>query len=103
VAKAEWGIKRICPSCGVRYYDLMRQPPLCPSCGTAYDPEALLKSRRVRSSQVEEVKKVIVPELEEDGDIIETVSDVDIEDASELDDDDGLGEVGEAIEGEEEN
>ena len=26
VAKPEWGAKRICPSCGTRYYDLLRKP-----------------------------------------------------------------------------
>lgn len=48
MGKAELGIKRICPSCGARYYDLNKMPPVCPGCSTQYDPEALLKSRRVR-------------------------------------------------------
>src|SRR5262250_479857 len=48
VAKPEWGTKRICPSCGTRYYDLLREPVICPKCGTPYDPEAFLKSRRAR-------------------------------------------------------
>ncbi len=48
MAKPEWGSKRICPSCGTRYYDLNRDPILCPKCGVAYDPEAFLRSRRTR-------------------------------------------------------
>src|SRR4051812_24764202 len=48
VAKPEWGSKRICPSCGTRYYDLMREPVICPKCSTPFDPEAFLKSRRAR-------------------------------------------------------
>jgi uncharacterized protein (TIGR02300 family) len=48
VAKPEWGSKRICPSCGTRYYDLLRDPVICPKCSTPYDPEAFLKSRRAR-------------------------------------------------------
>src|SRR5262249_60951297 len=48
VAKPEWGTKRICPSCGTRYYDLLREPVICPNCSTPYDPEAFLKSRRAR-------------------------------------------------------
>ena len=48
MAKAEWGLKRICPSCATRYYDMKKNPPVCPKCGTAFDPEALLKSRRGR-------------------------------------------------------
>lgn len=49
VAKAEWGLKRICPQCGTRYYDMKKSPPVCPNCGTAFDPENLLKSRRGRT------------------------------------------------------
>jgi uncharacterized protein (TIGR02300 family) len=68
VAKPEWGTKRICPSCGVRYYDLRRDPPSCPSCGTEFDPEALLKSRRARPAPVEEVvKKKPPPPIDDDG------------------------------------
>src|SRR5689334_25177297 len=48
VAKPEWGSKRICPSCGTRYYDLLRDPVVCPKCSTPFDPEAFLKARRAR-------------------------------------------------------
>jgi len=37
VSKPEWGTKRICPSCGTRYYDLHRDPIICPKCGTRTD------------------------------------------------------------------
>src|SRR5206468_9144363 len=48
VAKPEWGSKRICPSCGTRYYDMQHDPIVCPKCQTAFDPEALLRARRSR-------------------------------------------------------
>src|SRR6202035_2978555 len=48
LAKPEWGTKRICPSCGPRYYDLLREQVICPKCSTPYDPEAFLKARRSR-------------------------------------------------------
>lgn len=48
LAKPEWGTKRICPSCGTRYYDLLRDSVICPKCSTPYDPEAFLKARRAR-------------------------------------------------------
>ncbi len=57
MVKAEWGLKRICPNCGTRYYDFRKEPPTCPACGTAYDPEALLKSRRARPGMVEDARK----------------------------------------------
>ena len=53
VAKPEWGTKRICPSCGTRYYDLLREPVICPKCSTPYDPEAFLKSRAKPSLPLE--------------------------------------------------
>ena len=46
MAKPEWGTKRICHSCGTRFYDLLRDPIVCPSCGTQFDPEALLRTTR---------------------------------------------------------
>ena len=42
----DWGIKRTCHSCGAKYYDFKKKTPACPNCGTAFNPEALLKSRR---------------------------------------------------------
>ncbi len=50
VAKAEWGTKRLCPNCGTRYYDMRHDPIVCPRCGAAFDPEALLKTRRTRAA-----------------------------------------------------
>jgi uncharacterized protein (TIGR02300 family) len=49
VAKTEWGLKRICQSCGARFYDLGKSPIACPKCGAEFDPEAILKSRRGKS------------------------------------------------------
>ena len=56
MAKPEWGIKRICQSCGTLYYDLRKTPIVCPKCGAEFDPEAVLKSRRARPIAVEEPK-----------------------------------------------
>jgi len=50
VAKTEWGMKRLCPNCGTRYYDMRRDPIVCPHCGSPFDPEALLKTRRTRAA-----------------------------------------------------
>jgi uncharacterized protein (TIGR02300 family) len=57
VANPKWGTKRICQSCGAKFYDLQKSPILCPSCGTQFDPEALLKSRRPRAAKAEPVAK----------------------------------------------
>ena len=31
--KAEWGLKKYCPNCEKKFYDLNRKPPVCPICG----------------------------------------------------------------------
>ena len=50
MAKPEWGTKRICQSCGARFYDFGRSPILCPTCGAVFDIEILNRSRRTRPS-----------------------------------------------------
>ena len=121
VAKPEWGTKRICPSCGTRYYDLMRRPVVCPRCSTPFDPEAFLKSRRARPAAptekdlepagAEELDTGLEPEEadetheEEEAVPLEEAEEEDeelLEDASELgEDEDDMAEVIENVEDEE--
>src|SRR6266404_293942 len=109
VAKPEWGTKRICPTCGTRYYDLLREPVICPKCDTPYDPEAFLKSRRARpAAPVEkelEPEGADVAEEEEEAVPLEEAEEEDeelLEDASELgEDEDDMAEVIENVEEEE--
>jgi uncharacterized protein (TIGR02300 family) len=122
VAKPEWGAKRICPSCGARYYDLMREPVICPKCDTPFDPEAFLKSRRARpAAPVEKELEPVGDELdaelepeeaesveeeeEEEAVPVEEAEEEDeelLEDASELgEDEDDMAEVIENVEEEE--
>jgi uncharacterized protein (TIGR02300 family) len=86
VAKPEWGTKRICPSCGTRYYDLMRRPVICPKCATPFDPEAFLKSRRARpAAPVEkELEPVGADELDTDVETEEEEADVVVEEEEAL-------------------
>jgi uncharacterized protein (TIGR02300 family) len=122
LAKPEWGTKRICPSCGTRYYDLLRDPVVCPKCSTPFDPEAFLKARRSRPAAP--VEKELEPvgaddidadleteeadpaeEEEEEGVPLEEGEEEDeelIEDASELgEDEDDMAEVIDNVEEEE--
>ena len=66
VAKQEWGTKRLCPNCGTRYYDMQHDPIVCPRCGAAFDPEALLKTRRTRATAAAVVEPVAEEEVEPD-------------------------------------
>jgi len=112
LAKPEWGTKRLCSSCGSRFYDLSRHPIVCPKCGAAYEGETTFKSRR--SSQAAEqkvpqpVKAEAVVDIDDDALIVldddEEIEDTDegaeeedeslIEDASDLgEDDDDMAEV----------
>ena len=49
MAKLEWGKKRICPSCGLKYYDFNKSPITCPKCNVEFDPDLYLKSRKGKS------------------------------------------------------
>jgi uncharacterized protein (TIGR02300 family) len=62
VAKAEWGVKRTCLSCGARFYDLQRESITCPACGAIFDVTAQSKPRRARAAPVA-VKAVAPPAL----------------------------------------
>ena len=122
MAKPEWGTKRICPSCGTRYYDLLRDPVVCPKCSTPFDPEAFLKARRARPAApvekelepvgADEIDADLEPEAagpaeeeEEEGVPLEEAEEEDeelLEDASELgEDEDDMAEVIENVEEEE--
>lgn len=50
MSKPEWGIKRTCQSCAIRFYDLNKKQINCPKCGANFDPEAILKPKRGRAS-----------------------------------------------------
>src|SRR5215469_11632812 len=94
LAKPEWGTKRICPSCGTRYYDLLREAVICPKCSTPYDPEAFLKARRSRPALP--VEKEVAP-LDADTD-----TDVDAEDVETIEEDEEAAALAEGEEEEEE-
>jgi uncharacterized protein (TIGR02300 family) len=38
VAKPELGTKRLCGSCGAKFYDLSKDPIICPKCHTVMPP-----------------------------------------------------------------
>jgi uncharacterized protein (TIGR02300 family) len=84
LAKPEWGTKRICPSCGTRYYDLMREQVICPKCSTPYDPEAFLKARRSRP--VAPVEREVAPV----GDDAEADADIEVEETEVAEDEEAL-------------
>ena len=67
MAKPELGQKRVCVSCGARFYDLTKAPAVCPKCGTE-QPAEQPRLRRASGNVAEEkrVKKPPVPGLAAD-------------------------------------
>ena len=93
MSEPEWGIKRVCPSCSIKYYDFNKSPIICPKCEFEFDPDLLLKSRKGRSiatkTEVNEVSSDVQKEeetlendinsIENDEDILEIDDETDIQ------------------------
>lgn len=88
MAKPEWGTKRLCPSCGIRFYDMKKSPVTCPGCDADVPVEPLLKARK--PAAVKEAPAPAKPEEKKDVETSEDVVDevADIEDVEDIDDDD---------------
>jgi uncharacterized protein (TIGR02300 family) len=64
VAKPELGTKRLCASCGAKFYDLSKDPIICPKCETVFHPVVL--STRSRPSEAARAPVApLVPEAAE--------------------------------------
>ncbi len=77
--KEEWGVKRLCPKCNVRFYDLQKDPMTCPSCGAEFDLASLQDTGNKSAPSKEKAKEDVV---------VEPVAD--IEDAEVILDDDAI-------------
>jgi uncharacterized protein (TIGR02300 family) len=80
--KDEWGVKRVCPNCSTRFYDLRHDPMTCPSCGTSFTIDSLATARakpvRPEKTKPEVVDIEDLPDVESDEEVIE--SDDELED-----------------------
>jgi uncharacterized protein (TIGR02300 family) len=104
MAEVELGLKRTCHSCDMRFYDFKRSPIICPGCGTEFDPENLLKSRKIRAAPKSAAKTGVsddaddMDETDFDDDEIDVAvnkddaDDIDF-DEDDVDDTDGLGTI----------
>lgn len=54
VARPELGLKRLCPNCGAKYYDLNKDPVICPMCGALYATGAVAAARPETASDEED-------------------------------------------------
>lgn len=88
--KEEWGVKRVCPTTGKRFYDLNKDPIVSPYTGEVVRFESG-KSRTITADAEDaETKKLRGSESDLDGEVLED-EDVDVDlgdDVLEDDDDD---------------
>lgn len=58
--KAARGTKRVCPSCGSKFYDLNRDPASCPICGAEYRGGEPARKATLAPSQEEEAEDDVI-------------------------------------------
>ena len=92
--KEEWGVKRACPKCTVRFYDLQQDPMTCPSCGATFDVASLTQQKSRSAAPVKEVKELTPAPAdteETDADVLDDEDDSNAEDLGDdlLEEDDG--------------
>lgn len=89
--KAEWGVKRICPTTGKRFYDLNKNPIVSPYTGEIVDIESA--RRKIVASvapraKAEKEDEVLVDDLDTDEDLLADADTDDVEDDDDLLEDD---------------
>ena len=82
MSKPARGSKRVCQSCGTRFYDLGRTPIVCPSCQAVYQVTQPT-SRRGERAPVPQVREKVEPEVETAVLEPETISLEEVEEAGE--------------------
>lgn len=72
MAKDEWGVKRVCPNCSTRFYDLQNDPMTCPACAHEFTLESLTgnKSRTMKADKPDAQNKDNEEALADDEDVI---------------------------------
>ncbi|MGE5261709.1 MAG: TIGR02300 family protein [Actinomycetota bacterium] len=80
MSKPARGTKRVCPSCGARFYDLNRSPITCPVCQAVYQVTPPTSSRRAERAAPEPRKPVVV---EPDTPVMETPDVISLEEVEE--------------------
>ena len=94
--KEEWGVKRVCPTTGKRFYDLNKTPIVSPYTGEAVELDTSktrmiaadnedMSSVRAKESEVE-AEAVVLDDEDVDVDLGDDVLDDDVEDSVPLED-----------------
>ncbi len=80
--KEEWGVKRLCPTTGKRFYDLNKNPIVSPYTGEVVELDSS-KSRMIAADNEDAATLKAKSANIDDADVLESDDDVDLE----LDDD----------------
>ena len=86
----EWGVKRLCPKCATRFYDLKNDPMTCPSCEAEFDLASLLDTGKSSASKAKAKAEaeVVEPVVDDLDDVEDVLDDDDASDDDDLLDDD---------------
>ncbi|MEO1732243.1 MAG: TIGR02300 family protein [Pseudomonadota bacterium] len=77
--KAEWGVKRVCPTTGKRFYDLNRNPIVSPYTGEVVELDAT-KSRMIAADNEDAATlKAKANEMADDDVVLEEDDNVDVD------------------------
>jgi uncharacterized protein (TIGR02300 family) len=89
--KEEWGVKRVCPTTGKRFYDLNKNPIVSPYTGEIVELETG-KSRSITADAEDaETKKMKESDTESGSEVVEEDVEVDLgDDVLEDDEDDNV-------------
>lgn len=81
MAKEEWGVKRVCPTTGKRFYDLNKDPIVSPYTGEVIELDNS-KSRMIAADAEDAAsKKATAADADSDNDLVDDADvDVDLDD-----------------------
>ena len=96
--KDEWGTKRACPKCTVRFYDLNKDPIICPSCGASFDLTSILETYKKptketvqKTEEMADINPILdADDLEADPTILDEETDIELGDELLEEDDDSV-------------
>lgn len=107
--KEEWGVKRLCPHCASRFYDLQHNPMTCPECGQTFTAESLVATRGRSVAPEKTAPKEVEVELDDlaDDEVLDDAgADAEIDDdllEDDEDDDVSLDEIADVATGDDDN
>lgn len=77
--KEEWGVKRLCPTTGKRFYDMNKNPAVSPYTGEAVELDTG-KSRSITADAEDaETKKMKAADVDADAEVLDDDDDVDVD------------------------